>query len=78
MTELRPYQTVVIDDFHRAVAAGHRRILLVAPTGSGKTVIGAEIIRQVTKDFCSGALVLAHRREILTQTSKKLRGSRMA
>jgi DNA repair protein RadD len=68
MTELRDYQNAIIDDLDRAIAAGHRRILLVAPTGSGKTVIGAEIIRQA----CIDVLVLAHRREIVTQTHRKL------
>ena len=73
MTILRPYQHDVIGDFRRAVEAGYRRILLVAPTGSGKTVIGAEIVREIIQGF-RPALVVAHRREIIDQTSKKLRG----
>jgi superfamily II DNA or RNA helicase len=40
---LRPYQTDVIAEIEKAVAAGQRRIILVAPTGSGKTIIAAEI-----------------------------------
>jgi DNA repair protein RadD len=69
--ELRDYQHKVIADFDRALAAGHRRILLVAPTGSGKTVIGAEIIRRARAQDRS-VLVLAHRREIIAQTHGKL------
>lgn len=73
MTEvLRPYQTQVIAAFWRAVDAGQRRILLVAPTASGKTVIARAIVEQARRDRW-GSLFLAHRREILTQTSKKLR-----
>ena len=68
MTLLRPYQTEVIERFHGAVAAGRKRIILVAPTGSGKTIIGSDIIRRARKSV----LVLAHRREIIAQTSKKL------
>jgi superfamily II DNA or RNA helicase len=68
MIELRPYQIKVIEDFQREIAAGRKRILLVAPTGSGKTVIGSEIIRQET----GSTLVLAHRREIIVQTQRKL------
>jgi superfamily II DNA or RNA helicase len=68
---LRPYQIDVIDEIDRAIAAGRRRILLVAPTGSGKTVIGGEIISHFTRTY-RPVLVLAHRLEIITQTSKKL------
>ena len=74
MTEvLRPYQAQVIAEFWRAVEAGQRRILLVAPTASGKTVIARAIVEQARSKGC-GSLFLAHRREILTQTSNKLRG----
>lgn len=68
---LRPYQIEVVADFKRAVAAGQRRIILVAPTGSGKTVIGAAIVRD---EVAAGdhVLMLAHRREIVGQTSRKL------
>jgi DNA repair protein RadD len=69
--DLRDYQIDVIAAFDRAITAGHKRILLVAPTGAGKTVIGAEIIRRArAQDLCT--LVLAHRREIIVQTHKKL------
>ncbi len=39
--ELRPYQSEMIARLNAAIAAGRRRILLVAQTGSGKTVIAA-------------------------------------
>lgn len=68
---MRPYQTDAVAAFRAAVEAGKRRLLLVAPTGSGKTVIGADIIRQIVA-VGERALVLAHRREIVTQTSRKL------
>lgn len=69
--DLRAYQIDVIAAFDRAIAAGHKNILLVAPTGAGKTVIGAEIIRRARVQDRS-VLVLAHRREIITQTYEKL------
>ena len=71
MPELRPYQHAIIDEFDRAIAAGDRRIILVAPTGSGKTVIAGAIIK-ARAAARKGVLVLAHRREIITQTSEKL------
>ena len=74
MTEvLRGYQVEVIAKFWRAVEAGQRRIIIVAPTASGKTVIARAIIEEARRKT-HGSLFLAHRREILTQTSNKLRG----
>src|SRR5262245_19953498 len=70
--ELRPYQIRAVEDFNRKIAAGKRRIMLVAPTGSGKTIIAAVIIRQFVDAF-KNVLVLAHRREIITHVSAKLR-----
>jgi DNA repair protein RadD len=71
MIEQRPYQAKAIADFEEAVTAGIRRILLVAPTGSGKTVIFSEIIKRHVEQH-QAALVIAHRREIIQQTSAKL------
>ena len=65
---LRPYQTDIAAEFERHVERGDRSILLVAPTGSGKTVIASAIIASATRR----ALVVAHRREIVNQTSDKL------
>jgi superfamily II DNA or RNA helicase len=64
MTVLRPYQTDVVGRFWQTVGTGDRRVILVAPTGSGKTVIAGEIIHRVISDG-GRALVLAHRREML-------------
>jgi DNA repair protein RadD len=72
MIDLRPYQDEVIAEFDRTIAAGQRRIILVAPTGSGKTMIGSAIIKSAVASWKS-ALVLSHRREIITHTSAKLR-----
>ena len=71
MTELRPYQKEVIDRFEAGVAEGKQRQIIVAPTGAGKTVIAADIIRRYS-EASKHVLVLAHRREIVLQTSAKL------
>jgi DNA repair protein RadD len=68
---LRPYQTDVIAAIEKAIAAGDRRIILVAPTGSGKTIIAAEIAKRAVAQH-HYVLFLAHRREIITQTRDKL------
>ena len=72
MTELRPYQRRSGCRFQsRSVGRATARIILVAPTGSGKTVIAAEIIKTASRRF-KDVLVLAHRREIISQTGAKL------
>jgi superfamily II DNA or RNA helicase len=65
---LRPYQIDVTAEFERHVERGDRSILLVASTGSGKTVIAAAIIAETARRV----LVVAHRREIVNQTADKL------
>ena len=78
MIECRPYQHDIIAEFHHTVAAGQRRIILAAPTGSGKTVIGASIINDLIRAVNKSVLVLAHRREIITQTCTKLLKARIS
>src|ERR1700751_2288372 len=41
---LRPGQQQAIEDIERAIGEGHRRIIVQAPTGFGKTIIAAHII----------------------------------
>jgi DNA repair protein RadD len=68
---LREYQTRAINALRNSYATGHRAPCLVAPTGSGKTVIGAEIVRL---SVSRGRRVLfnAHREELIDQTIRKL------
>ena len=68
---LRPYQVEVIAEIEAAIAAGNKRIIVVAPTGSGKTIIGGELIDRFARSY-RPAVVIAHRLEIITQTSRKL------
>ena len=53
----------------------HRAPILQAATGAGKTVILAEIVRRAAGQR---VLVLAHRRELVRQTSKKLTNAGVA
>jgi superfamily II DNA or RNA helicase len=68
--ELRPYQHDLIAKLDAARAEGKRRIILVAPTGSGKTILAAEIIRREVAAL-RDVLIFSHRREITRQTSEK-------
>ena len=70
MIVLRPYQIDAVDRIMAALAAGERPII-VAPTGSGKTIVLAELIKRCVAAH-KRVLVLAHRREIINQTKQKL------
>jgi superfamily II DNA or RNA helicase len=50
MTELRSYQIEVIADLERAIATGRKRLILVMPTGAGKTVVAANIINKAVSE----------------------------
>ncbi len=68
---LRPYQQRAIHDLRLAFRDGARAPLLVLPTGGGKTICMAEILKGVA-DRGRSAIVLVHRRELITQTAHKL------
>lgn len=68
---LRPYQARGLTAIRQAIRQGHRRILVVCPTGGGKTVMFAEISRLATEKG-NPCLVLAHREELIDQAAMKL------
>lgn len=67
----RDYQINDINAMSAAVKAGSRRILYCLPTGGGKTVVSAEIIRRAALKG-SKIYFVAHRKELIDQTSAKL------
>lgn len=69
---LRPYQTRAVDLARAAFLAGKRRILLVAPTGAGKTVIATHGLIAPAVARGSRVLFLAHRQELIDQCAAKL------
>ena len=68
MHQLRPYQKDSIAKIRSLFLKGKRKILLVAPTGSCKTVIASEMIRRVLEGD-KKCLFVAHRRELIMQAS---------
>ena len=69
--ELRDYQQTAIDKCRAEIRAGKRRVLLVAPTGSGKTVMFAHIARE-SAGKGNRVVICAHREELLDQISETL------
>jgi superfamily II DNA or RNA helicase len=69
--ELRKYQIKAIEDIRHHFLRGKKRVLLVAPTGSGKTLIASSIM-QKANERSNKSLLVAHRRELVMQCSRKL------
>lgn len=73
---LRPLQSAAIDALRKLVAAGKRRLLLVAPTGFGKTIVIVAITRgHLDASPTNRVMVVVHRRELMKQTVARLRAS---
>ena len=61
---LRDYQTTLVEE----IVSSDDRLLVAAPTGSGKTVVASEVIRRME----APTLFVAHRRELILQARDHL------
>ena len=69
--ELWDYQTAAIDQLRTALKQGHKRPILCAPTGSGKTEMAIHLIQEAARKGSKVAFV-ADRRSLVKQTSRRL------
>lgn len=71
---LRPYQQRSFDLLRAGFLAGHRRQVLVLPTGGGKTTVAAYMVRSAVERTPepNAVLFMAHRKELIAQCSKRL------
>ncbi len=67
----RPYQVEAVEAVERDLPE-HGSVLIVIPTGTGKTVVGSEVVRRYVGRR-QRVLWLAHRRELIEQAATKLR-----
>ena len=67
---LRGYQKDLMAKTYHSLAAGNRRVLTVAPCGSGKSYMFAKMVA----DSRSDVLILTHRQELKNQHEELLRG----
>lgn len=68
MSHLRPFQQTIKAAVFQHWQEGRRNVLVKSPTGSGKTVILADIVRTVDR----ASAVIAHRSELVSQISLAL------
>lgn len=68
--KLRPYQDRLIDETRQALRS-HRRVLMQAPTGAGKTAITVYMMGRAA-DSGKRSMFIVHQNELLSQTSKAL------
>lgn len=67
----RDYQKQAVEAVVDGMERGEPRQLLILPTGSGKTISFALLLKKLLKDK-DRALILAHREELLTQAKEKI------
>ncbi len=73
MIKLRTYQTEAIEQTFKALQDGSRAPLIVTPTGSGKSVILADFIRQALAHPTTSVLVVTHVKELVQQDYEKIK-----
>lgn len=71
---LRDYQERAVQDILAAVAAGAQSVLLIAPTGSGKTRMISAAVARMGRQCVS----YAHRREIVRQIADAMQAASVA
>lgn len=69
--DLRPYQQHAFDQARELIRQGKRHILIVAPTGAGKTVIASALL-EMTAAKGNRATIVMDRLSLIGQTSEML------
>lgn len=73
--QLRPYQIETIAAVEHEWEHGVKRTMISLSTGLGKTTIFSEIARRRRDQSMGRTLVLAHRKELITQAAERLQQS---
>ena len=68
---LRYYQKRLVGDLYGKIRAGFKRILIFAPTGAGKTLVGSQVLSDAQSKGRK-SLFLVHRDILISQTREKL------
>ena len=73
IVELRDYQTRAVETLFERYRSGLSRLVLVAPTGSGKTVMARAVVQTAVKEGHT-VLAVTHRIELVEQLRSRLGG----
>ncbi len=68
---LRPYQQAAVERVRASFLSGKHRVLVVQPTGTGKTVVFAEMARR-SLEKGKRVLIIAHTSELIVQATQKI------
>lgn len=69
--QLRDYQLEALDKVRKSFEE-YKKVLLVSPTGSGKTILLASAALRYWNELKAKTLILAHREELLEQAADKI------
>ena len=69
--KLRPYQEEAFEHVFAEWDDGHKKTLVVMPTGTGKTIVFAKIVEECVRRGYR-VLIMAHRGELLDQAADKI------
>jgi DNA repair protein RadD len=72
MFELRDYQKQAIDSAYDYLCHEPGNPVICSPTGSGKSLLVAELSRRAIEDYQGRVIVLQHRKELIQQNAAKL------
>jgi len=73
MKKLYPYQEKTISSLRNELINGHKKVIMCAPTGAGKTVMFSFMLQNAIAKG-KKCMVLTHRTELLTQAGGTLNG----
>lgn len=71
--QLRPYQRAAVDAVYEHLRGKENNPCVVLPTGTGKSLVIAQVVRDAVQNWNGRVMVLAHVKELLEQNADKLR-----
>jgi len=71
--QLRPYQQAAVDAVYNHLRSRDDNPCVVLPTGTGKSLVIAQIVRDAVAQWNGRILILAHVKELLEQNAGKIR-----